>query len=314
MCRWMAYTGSPALLYHLLFSPKHSLIVQSVRSTMGNEVTNGDGFGVGWYGSSTGNNACHTMMINHNMINKNNNNNATTNISNIVMNKPALYRTVEPAWQDRNMHDLAQHIHSSMVLAHVRAASPSLRTIQQTNCHPFRYHQWLWMHNGVIRNFRQIKRDMILRIDPKYFPLIEGTTDSEAFFYLALTFGLEKDPPTAVAKAVGWIVKHSIASGAKYPIQMTVATADGNKLWAFRYSSEGKSRSLFYSASTEALLDAFLDPAIVHQFGDNSRFIVSEPMGDILQLWNPVPESSCLIVDGGTIDIIPFEPIFDDSF
>ncbi len=35
--------------------------------------------------------------------------------------------------------------------------------------------------------------------------MIEGTTDSEVFFYLALTFGLEDDPPTAVARAVGFI-------------------------------------------------------------------------------------------------------------
>jgi glutamine amidotransferase len=31
----------------------------------------------------------------------------------------------------------------------------------------------------------------------------------------------------------------------EHPIQMTVATTDGSSVWAFRYSSEGKSRTLF---------------------------------------------------------------------
>ena len=50
MCRWLAYTGSPVLLDELLYKPEHSLIVQSLHSTLGAETTNGDGFGVGWYG------------------------------------------------------------------------------------------------------------------------------------------------------------------------------------------------------------------------------------------------------------------------
>ena len=45
MCRWLAYTGSPVLVHDLLYRPTHSLIVQSLNSTMGAETTNGDGFG-----------------------------------------------------------------------------------------------------------------------------------------------------------------------------------------------------------------------------------------------------------------------------
>ena len=43
MCRWLAYSGTPVLLEELLFRPKHSLIDQSLHSTMGAETTNGDG-------------------------------------------------------------------------------------------------------------------------------------------------------------------------------------------------------------------------------------------------------------------------------
>ena len=52
MCRWLAYSGTPLLLDDLLYKPAHSLIDQSLHSKLGVETTNGDGFGVGWYGES----------------------------------------------------------------------------------------------------------------------------------------------------------------------------------------------------------------------------------------------------------------------
>ena len=79
------------------------------------------------------------------------------------------------------------------------------------------------------------------------YPDIEGSTDSETLFFLALTFGLTDDPFAAVARAVGLVEKVGREHGVEYPIQMTVATTDGESVWAFRYSSEGQSRSLFFS-------------------------------------------------------------------
>jgi len=282
MCRWLAYTGtSPQLIYDLLYTSKHSLIIQSLHSTLGAETTNGDGFGVGWYGLNG--------------------------------DKPALYRSVEPAWHDRNLKDISQHIVACTVFAHVRAASPGIGSVQQTNCHPFRYGNWLWMHNGAIRGFSTVKRDLLYRVDPALFSSVEGTTDSEAFFYLALTFGLEEDPPRAVARAVGYINKVGKENGVDNPIQMTVAVTDGTLMWAFRYSSEGNSRTLYYSTDRPTLLEMYPENPAFSKFGDDSRFVVSEPLGDIPGVWNKVPESSCVKVNGEAIEIIPFEPIFEDQ-
>ena len=52
MCRWLAYSGSPILLREALYTPAHSLVDQSLHSRLGAETTNGDGFGVGWYGDT----------------------------------------------------------------------------------------------------------------------------------------------------------------------------------------------------------------------------------------------------------------------
>src|SRR5207248_6205369 len=142
VCRWLAYSGSPILLEELLYKPAHSLIDQSLHSRLGAETTNGDGFGVGWYGA---------------------------------VETPALFHSIEPAWNDRNLRELATHVTSPLVFAHVRASSGS--PVQQTNCHPFRHGRWLWMHNGLIRGFDEVKRDLAFEVDPSLYSRIEGSTD-----------------------------------------------------------------------------------------------------------------------------------------
>jgi predicted glutamine amidotransferase len=59
------------------------------------------------------------------------------------------------------------------------------------------------MHNGLIREFPPVKRELALAIDESLFPSIEGTTDWETMFYLALTFGLEDEPVDAVERNGG---------------------------------------------------------------------------------------------------------------
>jgi len=273
VCRWLAYSGSPVLLEELLLKPKHSLIDQSLHSRLGAEMTNGDGFGVGWYG---------------------------------VGDTPGVFHSVEPAWNDRNLREVGAHVMSPLVFAHIRASSGT--AVQQTNCHPFRHGRWLWMHNGVIRDFHAVKRDLVLAVDPSFYPEIEGSTDSETFFYLALTLGLEEDPPRAVQEAVGFIEATGRRWGVEHPIQMTVATTNGESIWAFRYSSEGKSRSLFFSTEVRTLKMLYPDDIRLQALGDESRLVVSEPLGNLVGAWNEVPESSYGLIKPGRDELHTFTP------
>jgi predicted glutamine amidotransferase len=278
MCRWLAYSGSAVRIHELLYEPKHSLIDQSLHSQLGAETTNGDGFGIGWYG---------------------------------IGDTPGVFHSVEPAWNDRNLQELAAHVESPLVFAHIRASSGT--PVQQTNCHPFRHGRWLWMHNGLVHDFHHVKRDLVLRVDPDLFPQIEGSSDSELFFFLALTLGLEDDPPLAVERAVGLIEETGRRHGVEHPIQMTVATTDGDRVWAFRYSSEGKSRSLFYSTDVSTLRHQHPDNPVLHQLSDESRLIVSEPLGDLAGAWNEVPESSYSVIQEGKDEMKPFTPRQPDA-
>jgi glutamine amidotransferase len=164
------------------------------------------------------------------------------------------------------------------------------------------------MHNGLIRDFATVKRDLAFAVDPSLYPEIEGSTDSEVFFYVALTFGLQDDPPTAVERAVGFIEKTGRKHGVEYPIQMTVATTNGSSVWAFRYSSEGSSRSLFYSTRFDTLREMYPDEPAFQRLSDETRLVVSEPIRDLAGAWNEVPESSCGIVQEGQDELRPFTP------
>jgi glutamine amidotransferase len=275
MCRWLAYSGSPVLLDELLYKPTNSLALdQSLHSKLGVETTNGDGFGVGWYG---------------------------------LGRVPAVFHSIEPVWNERNLKELSLHISSPLVFAHIRASTGS--AIQETNCHPFRYDKWLFMHNGVIRDFPKVKRDLVLAVDPELYPHIEGSTDTEVLFHLALTFGLQEDPPGAMAKAVGFVEATGRRHGVEHPIQMTVATSDGESTWAFRYSSEGDSRSLFFSTAIQELQELYPDDQLFQTLDRETRLIVSEPLGDLPGAWNAVPESSWGVVKPGEDELHTFTPV-----
>ena len=274
MCRWLAYSGSPILIEELLYKPDHSLIDQSLHARLGVDTTNGDGFGLGWYGANS--------------------------------ESPAVFHSIEPAWNDRNLREVAGHVESGLFLAHIRASTGT--AVQQTNCHPFRHGRWIWVHNGLVRDFARLKRDLALDVDESLYASIEGSTDSELLFYLALTFGLEEDPPAAVERMVGFVEEVGHRQGTEHPIQMTIGTTDGNNVWAFRYSSEGDSRTLYYSSDVRALRELYPDRTRLRDISDEARVIVSEPLGDLPGVWNEVPESSYGVVREGEDELRPFRP------
>jgi glutamine amidotransferase len=271
MCRWLSYIGGSILLGDLIVKPKHNLIDQSLHANSMRVPTNGDGFGIGWYDSQP---------------------------------FPGLFRSVRPAWNDLNLLDLVNHIESHSFMAHIRAAS--LAPIQETNCHPFRYKQWLFVHNGMITGFELIRQELFALIAPEYFGNILGSTDSELMFHLALTLGLEKDVTSAVAEMVRVIETLSKEKGISESLWMTLGISDGNNLWGFRYGSDGKGPTLFTSPSLEELNR--MNPDIEEKFGDFAVCLVSEPIGLYAEFWNPIPENSKIIVSNKKIEISGFKP------
>jgi predicted glutamine amidotransferase len=274
MCRWMAWLGQPVLIEELLFKTQHGIVDQSLHSRMGAETTNGDGFGLGWYGGGAG---------------------------------PAVYRSISPAWSDPNLRELAAHLESPLFMAHVRAAIGS--PVQETNCHPFRRGEWLFMHNGFIADFHILRRDLMLAIDPALFAEVQGSTDTEVVFHLALTHGLENDPIEALEATVGLIETVARKHGTSAAVQASFGVSDGTTLWAVRYATEGQPRSLFASADVQAVKQLYPDNPRFQRLTDDDRLIVSEPFSDLPGLWHEIPAGTAVTVRrGGVLDQRSFRP------
>jgi predicted glutamine amidotransferase len=278
MCRWMAWSGQSLIIEELLFKPTHGLVEQSRHSRMGVETTNGDGFGLGWYGGGEG---------------------------------PAVYRSVAPAWGDANLRDLAAHVESPLFLAHVRATTGT--AIQETNCHPFRHGKWLFVHNGVINGFQAMRRDLMLAVEPELFPNIEGSTDSEVLFHLALTFGLDADPVGALERAVGFVEATALRHGIDGAVQASMGLSDGKRLWAFRYSTERSSRTLFMSHDPASIKELHPENPRLQRLRSEDRVVVSEPIADLTGVWHKIPEATVLVVQPGADEQLPFRPRYEPA-
>jgi glutamine amidotransferase len=269
MCRWLAYAGVPVFLDELLVKPENSLVRQSLAARHTQLKTQGDGFGLGWYGER---------------------------------GTPGLYRDVMPAWNDANLRELAEQTRSHLFLAHVRASTgaPPARI----NCHPFRVGDWLFMHNGQIGGYDRIRRELDMRIRPDLYDHRRGGTDSEAIFLLALGHGMDADPAGALALAVAEVEALIAEHGIAEPLSMTVAASDGRRLWAFRYASDGAAPSLFYSIG-----ERFWDPRQGFRPvpGEGSVLVLSEPLDDAAEAWwREVPQGHALVAEGGEVELMPF--------
>jgi predicted glutamine amidotransferase len=274
MCRWVAYFGNPIRPRRLLYDTQHGLVEQSRRDRLAGGYPNADGFGLGWYDDDG--------------------------------SVPGVYRSTSPAWGDRNLRDLAQHIRSPLFLAHVRAATGT--PVEQSNCHPFRHGNWLFQHNGFIDKHLELRRELVLAVDPSLFGSIDGTTDSQLLFYLALTFGLDDDPIAALERMAGFVEAAGRRRGVAEPLQMTIAASDGQRIYAARYASGPIVNSLFVTEDATAIRALYPDDERFSEFSDDARAIVSEPLTDLPGIWREVPIGTALVVQPGDDLELPFKP------
>lgn len=210
MCRWAAYLGEPVFLEDIVTSPCHSLIAQSHHALEAKTATNGDGFGIAWYGDRL---------------------------------EPGRYRDVLPAWSDCNLKSLCSQIRSGLFLAHVRAATGGATS--RDNCHPFVSGKWSFMHNGQIGSFQHIRRRLTDSLPDELYAQMHGTTDSELIFLLMLAEGLQDDPHGATSRAVARVIEAADRAGVDPALKLTAAFSDGERLYAVRFSTMSHAPTLY---------------------------------------------------------------------
>ncbi len=271
MCRWISYIGEHIFMDQVVLFPSHSLVKQSFDTKMrfsrdGNVLNlNGDGFGVGWYSEKQ---------------------------------VPGLFKDEQPAWSSRNLSNLCEQVKAHICFAHIRASTTG--AVQRSNCHPFKYKNWLFQHNGHVSDFDVIKQELHGDIAPDLYPRIKGSTDSETFFFLALTYGLQDNPKQALQKMVKRVQMAAEDAGTEGLLNLSCALSDGDSLYTLRYAEGEKPNTQFYSTNFNLCKTSDMDEK---NCPTPNRYVVvvSEPLDNLEGQWTEVPENSFTIIKDGFV-------------
>ncbi|KAJ4372815.1 glutamine amidotransferase subunit [Didymella sp. IMI 355093] len=322
MCRFMVYKGKDEiLLSELILNPSHSILTQSFDSRLRldrRRPHNGDGFGIGYYTSPS------------------------------LGPEPCVFTSTIPAWNCINLSRIASKTTSSLLFAHVRATTEG--NLSEQNCHPFSHKRLMFMHNGGIGCFKQIKRRLAMSLNEQWFTLVQGSTDSEWAFALFLDsldkagvspdsepgpggFGhsvLRKAILKTVERINGFIrdvVGEENMGNEDSRSLLNFAVTDGESVVCTRYvsSTTDEAASLFFSSGTswkqlkgEHSSDSGKsedeDRNYVMERRDKGSDIVlvaSEPLTFERDNWVTVPTNSTLTISKQTVMI---HPIIDSFY
>lgn len=112
-------------------------------------------------------------------------NNDGWGISYFTNEKVAIIKNTNSAHNDKSFFDTSTNISSNTILAHIRKATQGSLDINNTQ--PFKYNDWVFAHNGNLKNFKAIRKHLISKINKELRKNIIGKTDSEVIFYLIIS-------------------------------------------------------------------------------------------------------------------------------
>ena len=245
-------------MQELLLDSPNSLVSQSKHARMRHEAVNGDGFGVGWYPTHED-------------------------------PEPGTFVSIEPAWSNSNLRQIATKIHTPLFFAHVRDATPGM-PVSQANCHPFKHGPWLWMHNGYLGDFSQCRRQLLASLSDIAFNLIRGNTDSEIVFAMFLdeagidpgeiTSMSTSEVLTALKNCLQNIIRIRSEAGCDSEAHLNFAVSNGQV-------------SLFSRLSS----NADEPPPTLHYRNDEGCWIIaSEPLSDSSE-WKEADPGQVLVLE-----------------
>ena len=275
MCRFIAYLGKkPIIINQILGKTDNSLINQSRQAQESRHKVNADGVGMGWY--------------NH-----------------AINEKPALFKSIQPAWNDHNLNYIASKIQSTCFIGHIRAST--VGDVSFFNCHPFAFKQFLFAHNGTIINFGSIKRHILGLLSDELFSSIKGQTDSECFFALLMNTLHQKhhshvtldDFATAMQEAINSL--HKVQTQHLHPhlSYLNIVLTDGHQLIATRYAADNKKTPLSLYYTVGDYVKEKRGHGMMHSSAppQGAILVASEPLTDYASEWQEVPSNHMLLIN-----------------
>ena len=261
MCRFAAYIGKTKILMaDLMTRPKNSLVYQKHMLLSGQpHVINADGFGMGWY--------------NHD-----------------IDQNPAVYRAIQPVWNDLNLKHLASKIQSNCMVGHIRAAS--IGDVNVSNCHPFFYKNLMMVHNGIVKGFNQFKKAIVAHMSSETFNLIRGNTDTEFLFFMICSTYYEtfSEHPNGLEESVIQTLRfiETLDHEHKTTSRINLILTDGEKIVATRWSSKPKDDEL----------------KVFYKQTDTGTIIASECLDQDSTSWKELPPQHLISVDVNAVNKI----------
>lgn len=225
MCRLAAYIGPELPLAQLLLHPHHSLMKQSWGpQEMKEGKLNADGYGFGWY-KADGQAAC--------------------------------YNNPMPIWTDPNLESLSETLRAPLWLANVRSATRSM-DVSHANTQPFSHQQFIFLHNGYIKDFPgKIRHRIRCLLSEEIESTVRGSTDSEHIFALFLQL-LVENPGCTLEQGVLKLVEIIEQDLGSCKVLLNLLLSDGKSVCAIRHAINGESPSLYTTNSDPDYSNAHL--------------------------------------------------------
>lgn len=298
MCRVLGYLGAPMLIDELLFAADVGLVGQATAPRM-MQLLNLGGFGLAAWDQGSPDPA-----------------------------RALTYRTAGVPVFDRNLKSLALKVRASALLAHVRGVvyDPSERVgVQQV--HPFLFDgaAFALAMNGDLFDFARMRYDLLEHIPAALTARIEGTTDSEWFYALALAqlddpFGPCAACEMAAAARRALEIVRELRERREIDTQspINLVLGDGRSLIATRfvydYGWYPRDESFFAAEREYDYTTLYYATGVSERWSDrhwcaqldepaSSLLLASEPLSTDGSGWTRVPEYSMLIAitndDGG---------------
>ena len=249
MCRHIGYIGNKAKIKDVLVDKEHSIIDMAFKpKEMKNAKLNADGFGIGW---------CKYKDF-------------------------YSYKNCLPIWNDINFFSIIENIESNLIIGNVRSATlPNY--ISYHNTHPFKWKNFLFSHNGYIKDFeKSVKKEIVKLLDYSYLSPISGNTDSEHIFFLIMQiYNQEKNLKKAIFKTIDFLT--TICEEAMLNFMLAhITEKEGFRLLATKASINIEAPSLYYLIEN-----------------DRNIYISSEKLNK--QNWKGIMDSSIIECDNNKV-------------
>ena len=190
-----------------------------------------------------------------------------------------ILKDLKPAVESPELNQSASTVMTDGALLHLRLASKGI-TINIDNNHPFTHGSTTFMHNGTIRPGNTAEQF----IDEKYKGFIQGTTDSERYFYAVLSA----------------IDKHGLVEGVRTTVNSIRAIADYTALNIMVQTPETLIAVCEFNAANKSEWSS--EDHYELRFTKRGNDIVVASTGWGNGDWNHLDNHQMLIVDRSTLE------------